>query len=199
MLPVRSFVTKGKPTSGGAGAHLAKAAVEIGRAAVVTIAPMKTESPTAIPPAQKLLVSRILCGAFLGSIATYGVVVGVIAKTGDAPAPMAVTLRYALLAVGIIAPLSGWVITAQMPLPRDAAEDPGGHKLATALMLRTILRLATAEAPAIIGLALFLLGRRLEDFAILSVVSFVAIAASFPRRADWESRAREVGVNMPLN
>lgn len=54
-----------------------------------------------------------------------------------------------------------------------------------------IISFALSEVPALLGLALFLLGGLIKDFYILTVVSFVLMFMFFPRYPHWRDWAQE--------
>jgi hypothetical protein len=55
-------------------------------------------------------------------------------------------------------------------------------KLTRASLVTSVL----SEAPAVLGLVLFFIGGRREDFYILVLVSIVMFALSFPRMSAWK-------------
>jgi len=71
------------------------------------------------------------------------------------------------------------------PMPRTS---PVTRRLFTGSLLTLLL----SEAIAVYGLVLFLLGGRQLDFYAFAALSLVSLIVHFPRRAQWEDRARKL-------
>lgn len=61
--------------------------------------------------------------------------------------------------------------------------------LVTNLKTATVVTNAIAEAPAVYGLILFLIGGHVSGFYLLLAYSLVLLLASFPRYGQWEAWA----------
>lgn len=60
------------------------------------------------------------------------------------------------------------------------------------LFTESLISLALSESVALYGVVLFLLGGRRLDFYAFAVLSLAALAMHFPRRSQWEDRARKI-------
>ena len=131
----------------------------------------------------------ILSGAMIGSLLIYLGVVEILRAslkpfTGLITLDNPQSLRYmfyfvAVLQIIIIRLLRGVMLKAG----RSDSED----KPVIRIFHVTILTLALAEIPALLGLVLFLLAGMNRDFYILLFVSFVLMFMFFPRINDWKS------------
>ena len=137
----------------------------------------------------------VLVAGLTASIPLYAVVVFVLAG-GEGPAePAPMALRYALYGAAF-----GLALLALVLAPRvgnDAASAPPFE----ALLKRTILSLAVAEAAAILGLVLFLLGRNLGDFLVLAGLALCVILLGIvPRGLKWfRLREETAGGGPPIS
>ena len=134
----------------------------------------------------------VLVAGLTASIPFYAVVVFVLAG-GEAPAsPAPMALRYALYGAAF-----GLAFLALVLAPRvgnDAASSPTFD----VLLRRTLLSLAVAEASAILGLVLFLLGRNLGDFLVLAGLALAVILLGIvPRGLRWFRLREETTTGVP--
>jgi len=146
-------------------------------------------------PAQKIAVAHrqatMITGAIAASLVIYVIVVEVLKRSMPAPegAPSLDTIRIALFAI-VGAVIFMTTVIKSMLLRRPAAT--GDARLAQ-LRTASILTAAFAEMPAVLGLILFLIGRRGADFYLLLVVAAYMLARHFPRRETWENYVRRGG------
>ena len=152
-------------------------------------------------PAKRLLIGRVIGAAFTGSVLAYvAVAIAVLAQSGPArgvvvlPAPA----RAALYAGALAALALGWTVAARVPLGDRRADESAADFLARQLFLRMIVRFAVGEAPVIAGLVATLVSRDRQYVLALGGLSLLAQVANMPRRADWDARGREQGIDMHL-
>jgi hypothetical protein len=132
--------------------------------------------------------ATIITGAIGASLAVYAVLVLVLKNALPAPpaTPGLDSVRIVLFAVVGAAIFMTTVIKGIM---LRTVPPTGAARLAK-LRTAAVLTAAFAELPAIIGLVLFLLGRREMDFFMLMVVSAYMLARHFPRLPAWENYVR---------
>jgi len=156
----------------------------------------QTASPQTIDiPAQRIAAAHrqatMITGAIGATLVVYAILVEVLKRS--LPAPGAIdgldAIRIALFAVAGVAIFTATVVKSMM-LRRAAAT--GEARLAQ-LRTASILAAAFAELPAVLGVALFVLGRRAGDFYLLLVVSVYMLARHFPRKDAWENFVRRGG------
>lgn len=132
--------------------------------------------------------ATFITGAIGASLAVYAVLVLVLKDA--LPAPPVTTgldnIRIVLFALVGAAIFMTTVIKGMML----RTVPPTGEARLAKLRTATVLTAALAELPAIIGLALFILGRRQSDFFMLLVVSAYMLARHFPRLGAWENYVR---------
>lgn len=123
----------------------------------------------------------VLVAGLTASIPVYAVVAVVLASTAEAPvAALPAGARYAVYAAGLVLGLA-----ALAAAPR-VGTDPATNPPFPAFLRRTILSLAIAEVPAILGLVLFFLGRNLGDFLVLAGFALAVIVLGIvPRGLRW--------------
>lgn len=137
--------------------------------------------------------AAITCGAMAASTLFYAAVVAVISVVqtpfeGFAGQDQAPTLRISLWAVAALeVGLIGLVRRALLTRARSevAATQPG--RLVTA----AVITAAMAEAPAVLGLVLFMLFGLRADFYALFALSLALQAVYFPRLDGWRQWAAE--------
>ena len=133
--------------------------------------------------------TTIVCGAMVASILIYAVVVEVLrtqlSPGGVGAAAEADVLRYAFY---LLAGVGGLVI----PLIRRTVEAGPGTRGSALARLRAgaLVTASVAEAPAVLGLVLFLLAGRRQDFYPLAGWSLLLHLFHFPRYERWEEAAR---------
>jgi len=133
--------------------------------------------PAPLPEKARWLV---LVAGLTASIPLYAVVVFVLSPGLGPGGPMPAGLRYALYGAAFalaflslaVAPRVGADAATSTPFP--------------AFLRGTIVSLALAEAAAVAGLVLFLLGRNLADFLVLSGLALAVILLGIvPRGLRW--------------
>lgn len=139
----------------------------------------------------KLRTAKAAGAAVLGSLLAYLVVVEVIraaiqpffglARLGGGRT----AVRYATYLAAAAAILAvRWV--NGLAAKRSEAETEGAHL--GRLLAISVAGLALAEVPAVLGLALFLLGGYNSDFYVLLFVSAMLTFMYFPRASVWQAR-----------
>ena len=133
--------------------------------------------------------TAIVCGAMVASVLLYAVVAEVLRTqlpSGGVGAGANVDLlRYAFY---LLAGVEGLAI----PFVRRAIEAPPGDQASVLARLRTgaLVAAALAEAPAVLGLVLFVLAGRRWDFYLLAGWSLLLQLVHFPRHERWEGAVR---------
>jgi F0F1-type ATP synthase membrane subunit c/vacuolar-type H+-ATPase subunit K len=137
--------------------------------------------------------AAIICGAMAASTVLYALVVAVISVSlapfeGFAPAAEPSIRRTALWTMAIVeAGLIGFVRRAL--LARSRAE--GAAAQSRRLITTAVATAALAEAPAIVGLVLFMLSGLRGDFYALLALSLALQAVYFPRLQGWREWVTE--------
>ena len=130
----------------------------------------------------------VLVAGLTASIPLYAVVAFVLAPTAPPAGPPPLGLRYGLY--GAAFALALLALAAAPRVGSDAASSPPFE----VLLRRTLLSLALAEASAILGLVLFLLGRNLGDFLVLAGLALaVVLLGIVPRGLRWFRLRQEPG------
>ena len=133
--------------------------------------------------------TAIVCGAMVASVLLYAIVVEVLRTQlppGGVGAGVNVdVLRYAFY---LLAGIEGLAI----PFVRRAVEAGSAARGRLPARLRTgaLVAAALAEAPAVMGLVLFLLAGARRDFYALAGWSLLLQLFHFPRYERWEGAAR---------
>ena len=97
-------------------------------------------------------------------------------------------LRYAFYAAAIVIVVSSRILNSLiLRKPRQA--DP--EVVVRRLGLAALVSMALGEGPAVMGLALFLLGGFSLDFYMLLIVSLVLEFMYFPRLRNWEDYLKD--------
>ena len=134
--------------------------------------------PTPLPEKARWL---ILVAGLTASIPIYAVVVYFVLASAEGPpaaAPMAVRL-------GFYGAAFGFSLVALAVAPR-VGTDPANALPFDAFLRRTVLSLAVAETSAILGVALFFLGRNFGDFLVLAGLALAVILLGIvPRGLRW--------------
>lgn len=129
--------------------------------------------------------TAIVCGAMVASVLIYAVVVEVL-RTRLPPGGVGVNsdvLRYVFY---LLAGVQGLAI----PFARRAAEAGVRGNVPARLRTGALVAASLAEAPAVLGLVLFLLAGRRQDFYALAGWSLLLHLFHFPRSERWEGVAR---------
>jgi hypothetical protein len=138
-------------------------------------------------------------GAILAVLAVYLIVEEVVRAVfrpfaGFASLNEEAGLRYALYAAAVAAVVLLRLVHGALLRPRKSQEPAAALRN---LVRASVVVLALAEAPAAIGLALFLLGGYNRDFYILLFVSLVLAFMYFPRRRAWEATLQNSRASCP--
>lgn len=102
---------------------------------------------------------------------------------GFARVDNALVLRYAFYAAAIVIVILSRILNSLI-LRKSSQDAP--EAIVRKLSLAAIVSMALGEGPAIMGLALFLLGGFSRDFYMLLIVSLVLEFMYFPRLRNWE-------------
>jgi hypothetical protein len=143
-------------------------------------------------PAQRIEAAHrqamLLTGLIGATLVFFAIVVEVLKRTLPPPAPIAGldTLRIVLFALAGVAIFTATVLKGVM-LRRVAAT---GEARIAQLRTTAVLSAAFAELPAVLGLVLFVVGRRTGDFYILLAVALYMLVRHLPRREAWENYVR---------
>jgi hypothetical protein len=130
----------------------------------------------------------VLVAGLTASIPLYAVVAIVLAQTAPPAGPPPLGLRYGFY--GAAFALALLALAAAPRVGGDAASSPPFD----VFLRRTLLSLAIAEASAILGLVLFLLGRNLGDFLVLAGLALaVVLLGIVPRGLRWFRLREEPG------
>jgi hypothetical protein len=133
--------------------------------------------------------TAIVCGAMVASVLVYAGAVELLRMRlppgGAAPGVNADLLRYAFY---LLAGVDGLAI----PFVRRAVEARPGDRASVLARLRTgaVAAAALAEAPAVMGLVLFVLSGRRPDFYLLAGWSLLLQVVHFPRQERWAEAAQ---------
>lgn len=130
----------------------------------------------------------IIALAFILSLATYIILVEILKSTGkvglgNLPMATLIQLRYIFYGVGVIA-----IILTRLLRGKILRKSPVDTKeiLLNRLLRALMISYALSEVPALLGLALFLLGGLIRDFYTMTVISFVLMFMYFPRSPHWQ-------------
>jgi len=138
-------------------------------------------------------IAATICGAMAASTVLYALVVAVISVSqapfeGFAPGFQPSILRVTLWTLAIVdAGLIG--LARRSLLARSRSEGAAGQ--ARRLITTAVVTAALAEAPAILGLVLFMLSGLHGDFYALLALSLALQAVYFPRLGGWREWAVE--------
>jgi F0F1-type ATP synthase membrane subunit c/vacuolar-type H+-ATPase subunit K len=131
--------------------------------------------------------TAIACGAMVASVPIYAVVVEVL-KTQLPAGGVGVDAHILRYLFYLMAGVEGLAI----PLVRRAAESGAEVQGGVLARLRAgaLVAAGLAEAPAVLGLVLFLLAGWRQDFYLLAGWSLLLHLFHFPRYERWEEAAR---------
>lgn len=123
----------------------------------------------------------VLVAGLTASIPLYAVVVFVLASSAEVPVgPAPAGLRYGLYGAAFALALLALAVAPRV------GTDPGTALSFDVFLRRTLLSLAIAETPAILGLVLFFRGRNLADFLVLAGLALaVSLLGIVPRGLRW--------------
>jgi hypothetical protein len=105
-------------------------------------------------------------------------------------------LRYSVYLAAAAAIVLIRVLNAVLLRRRKAG--PPASALLRRLLIVSLATMALAEVPALLGLALFLLGGYNVDFYMLLFVSLVLLFMYFPRRRAFEAHLRNAPADCPF-
>ena len=132
--------------------------------------------------------SSLIGAAIIASLFLYAVVVEVGRAwlkpfLGFARVENALVLRYAFYAAAIVMVISSRILNSLI-LRKSSLAD--AKAVIRKLSLAAIVSMALGEGPAVMGLALFLLGGFSRDFYMLLIVSLFLEFMYFPRLRNWQ-------------
>lgn len=156
-----------------------------------------TQSPDADSdvPVQRIEVAHrqavIVNGGVAGSLVAYAAVVEVLRRAQPGSEAFA---NFEMLRIALFA-FAGVMVFTSTVLKGIILRNPpaSGEQRVVRLRIASVVTAAFAEAPAVLGLVLFMAGRQRSDFYILALVSAYMLARHFPRREQWESYVRRGG------
>jgi hypothetical protein len=133
--------------------------------------------------------TAVVCGALMASVVLYSVVVEVL-RTRLPPGGVGAGLevQFLRLLFFLVASVQGLAI----PFVRRTVEAGPQARGGIVARLRTgaLVAAALGEAPAVLGLVLFVLTGRRADFYLLAGWSLLLQLFHFPRRERWAEAAR---------
>ncbi|MCX6576877.1 MAG: hypothetical protein NTV82_10860 [Candidatus Aminicenantes bacterium] len=144
--------------------------------------------------------SSLVGAAVIASLFLYAVVVEVGRAwlkpfLGFARVENALVLRYAFYAAAIVIVISSRILNSLI-LRKSRQDDP--KAIIRKLSLAAIVSMALGEGPAVMGLALFLLGGFSRDFYMLLIVSLFLEFMYFPRLRNWENYLKDLPLSCRL-
>jgi len=155
-----------------------------------------------IPPAdvrQGCRHAQLVAAVFMVTAVMYAFFIEMMRQAfapfrGFAPDVDLGVLRVVLAVLAVLSLALGRVLrdkvgaTLLVPITPMRRTSPVTRRLFTGSLLTLLL----SEAIAVYGLVLFLLGGRPLDFYAFAALSLVSLVVHFPRRAQWEDRARKL-------
>ena len=144
--------------------------------------------------------SSLVGAAVIASLFLYAVVVEVGRAwlkpfLGFARVENALVLRYAFYTAAIVIVISSRILNSLI-LRKSRQDDP--KAIIRKLSLAAIVSMALGEGPAVMGLALFLLGGFSRDFYMLLIVSLFLEFMYFPRLRNWEDYLKDLPLSCRL-
>ena len=142
-----------------------------------------------------LLRARVVILALSGAVVAYAVIAGIIvtpdsydAAIGD-DAGVRWILRGALAVAALISFFTAAYIRRAI-IERGGNGDSERAPLSARLFLSTFIAGALADAVAVYGLVLTLIGGEMLDVLAFGIVALVALARLYPTGGAWDERAR---------
>ena len=144
---------------------------------------MKPQATTDLQTAYRMSV--FITFSMMASLVVYAVVVELVNLRARALVPVERldVIRMAVVAVGVLLIPVARVVRGAL-LRRSPAD--GLDALLSRLTRASLVASVLSEAPAVLGLVLFFVSGRREDFYILVLVSIVMFALNFPRMSAWK-------------
>jgi hypothetical protein len=144
--------------------------------------------------------SSLVGAAVIASLFLYAVVVEVGRAwlkpfLGFARVENALVLRYVFYAAAIVIVISSRILNSLI-LRKSRQADP--KAVIRKLSLAAIVSMTLGEGPAVMGLALFLLGGFSRDFYMLLIVSLFLEFMYFPRLRNWEDYLKDLPLSCRL-
>jgi len=133
-------------------------------------------------------VAALVAYAMGASLGAYAVVVEILARAQPSAAP-AVTEAFRWIFYGVAATIVFATHVVHAVLAQGVRRAPPEERPAR-LASANMITLGLAEAPAILGLVLYIVWRQHTDFYVLCAFSLYLIIRHFPRFAEWERLAR---------
>jgi hypothetical protein len=131
----------------------------------------------------------VLTGLIGFGLIITAVLVEVLKRSLPAPQTPPANLDAVRIAVFAVAGVVIFTATVLKSVSLRKVAPTGEERLAK-LRAASTLTAAFAEIPAVLGLVLFVLGRRSSDFYLLLAVAVYMLARHFPRREAWENYVR---------
>lgn len=151
---------------------------------------MKTEEPFVVAESDLKaghLVAVVIHSALIAGLACYVAVVEVVRRGSQQHGAFESidTVTYACFAVAIALPFAIKVVRG-MFLARKPGDDP--RALVVRLQRAAGVTAALCEIPAVLGLAVFVMGGAQVDFYLLLAISLGMFVVYFPRLSEWKER-----------
>jgi hypothetical protein len=136
--------------------------------------------------------ASIIVGSLIASLFVYAIVVELLSRSDSLPEPLSPpeAIRWAFYAVAVAMVFMSHVVKAFMLRGFHTANV---EELLARLTTANIITAAFGEVPAVLGFALYFVGRFYTDFYILSLISLYLMFRHFPRYAQWEKLIRQQG------
>ena len=145
-------------------------------------------------------LAQMIGGALVGAVVVYAGLVEVLRArpggfAGFAPAVAVDTLRMVFMVLAVVdLALIRFIRSRILAAPARGGQPAGSAAPVTQrLLTASVVSLAMCLAIVVYGLVLFLIGGRPMDFYSLAIVGVLGLAVFFPRRSQWEERARSDG------
>ncbi|HET6348939.1 MAG TPA: hypothetical protein VFH88_07645 [Candidatus Krumholzibacteria bacterium] len=133
----------------------------------------------------------MIVGAIAGTLPMYAIVVEVLRHSQPAPVASA-GLNMIRITIFVLAGIIIFTTTVIKGIMLRSTPASGEARLAR-LRASSVMTAALAEAPAVLGLVLFMMNRQRADFYLLLVVAAYMLARHFPQRDRWETYVRRGG------
>jgi len=132
-------------------------------------------------------VAVVIHSALIAGLACYVAVVEVVSRGSQQRGAFESidTVTYACFAAAIALPFAIKVVRG-MFLARKSGED--ARALVVRLQRSAGVTAALCEIPAVLGLAVFVMGGAQVDFYLLLAISLGMFVVYFPRRSEWKER-----------
>ena len=137
--------------------------------------------------------------ALLASMASYALVGWALARAvgplePDATSPVRLALQAAGLGSAVVAVVLGRLLLRPDRLAATAAAAPSPYQQ---VIGQHVVVYAVAEAPAMLGLVVYLVGGSIVDLVVFVALGGLALTLVYPRRAQWDAFVAELRRHRP--